>query len=153
MRASILTGTILAIAVAAAAATHKGDISVTDGQVRANLGGSANSAAYMVIENHGSRPDTLVSVNCACADKAEAHISRMVGQVMTMAPAGPVTVPAHGRVVFAPDGLHVMLMGVKRPLVAGHRQAMTLRFAHGGAVTANFEVRERITSGAPMGGM
>jgi periplasmic copper chaperone A len=152
MRASILTGTILAIAVAAAAA-QKGDISVTDGQVRASLGGSSNSAAYMVIANRGARPDTLVALSCACADKAEAHVSRMTGQVMTMAPAGPVVVPAHGRVVFAPDGLHVMLTGVKHALVAGHRQAMTLRFAHAGAITANFEVRERITGGAPMGGM
>jgi hypothetical protein len=153
MRASILTGTVLAIAVAAAAGARKGDIGVSDGQVRASLGGSANSAAYMVIDNRGARPDTLVAVSCACADKAEAHISRMTGQVMTMAPAGPVVVPAHGRVVFAPDGLHVMLTGVKRPLVAGHRQAMTLRFAHAGAITANFEVRERIVSGAPMSGM
>jgi copper(I)-binding protein len=77
----------------------------------------------------------------------------MSGSMMTMAPAGPVTIPAHGRVEFAPGGLHVMLMGVKRPLVDGHRQVMTLTFAHAGRVEASFAVRERIGAAMAMGGM
>jgi copper(I)-binding protein len=121
-------------------------ISVRNAQVRASLGGSSNSAAYMVIVNDGPRDDQLLSVSCVCADSVEAHVSRMEHGMMTMAPAGPVAVPAHGRVAFAPGGLHVMLMGVRRPLIDGRGQVMTLRFAHAGAIRATFKVRERIVA-------
>ena len=61
-------------------------------------------------------------------------------------------VPAHGRVAFSPDGMHVMLMGLRGRLVDGARQPMTLRFEHAGPVTASFQVRARITGGG-MGAM
>jgi len=78
--------------------------------------------------------------------------------VMTMAPAGPVTIPAHGEVVFKPGGLHVMLTGVKGRLTDGRRQTMLLRFERAGAVSASFQVSDRILDDSPapagaMGGM
>ena len=84
------------------------------------------------------------------AGKAEAHLSRMDHGVMTMAPAGPVVIPAHGRVVFKPSGLHVMLLGVKGRLMDGRNQPMMLRFERAGVVTATFQVRAQILdAGAP----
>ena len=74
---------------------------------------------------------------------------------MTMAAAGPVRAPAHGKVTFAPDGLHVMLIGLKAPLLDGRVQPMTLHFASAGAITVPFAVRARIETGgagATMGG-
>jgi len=158
MRIAILIGlgaASVAAALAIAAPRPSGDVTVSDGQMRATLGGSANSAAYMVIANAGSRPDRLLSVTCACADRAEIHRSGVQGGMMTMAPAGPVVVPAHGRVAFSPGGLHVMLTGVRRRLAAGGRQVMTLRFERAGQVTAAFQVRARIIGQGigPMRGM
>lgn len=137
-----------ALALAAPALARKaGPITVSDAVVRASLGDSPNSAAYMVITNTGARPDRLVSVSCPCAAEVQVHITRNTGGVMSMEPAGPVVVPAHGRVAFSPDGMHVMLMGLKGRLVDGARQPMTLRFEHAGPVTASFQVRARITGG------
>jgi periplasmic copper chaperone A len=141
-----------ALAVSSAAIAAPGAIVVSDAEVRASLGGSTNTAAYLTISNTGSEPDRLVSVVCACAAHAEAHATGMKGQMMTMAPAGPVVVPAHGKVTFAPGGLHLMLTGLKAPLVDGRSQEMTLRFERAGEVRARFQVHARIVGGA-MGGM
>jgi copper(I)-binding protein len=152
MRATglIVIATLIAALAAPASARPRparpSPIAVTGAEVRASLGGSANSAAYMVIANSGPKPDRLVSVDCACAVQAEVHRSSMEGGVMSMAPAGPVEIPAHGRVVFAPGGLHVMLTGVKHPLIDGRRQAMTLSFERAGRIEAGFDVRTRIVS-------
>jgi hypothetical protein len=61
---------------------------------------------------------------------------------MTMLSA--VTIPAGGKVEFKPDGLHVMLVGLKGPLKAGGMQEMTLRFQKAGTVKAGFHVRDVI---------
>ena len=153
MRRAIL---ILAagLAVSTPAAARPGDITISDAEVRASLGGSTNTAAYLTISNKGGEPDRLLSVSCACAAEAEAHATGMKGPMMTMAPAGPVVVPAHGHVSFAPGGLHIMLTGLKAPLLDGSRQEMVLRFERAGPVRAHFQVRARIVGGAQgMGAM
>lgn len=143
----------LAVSTAAAAA-GPGDIAVSGAEVRASLGGSANTAAYLTITNNGAEPDRLVSVACDCAAEAQVHATGMKGRMMTMAPAGPVAVPAHGHVSFAPGGLHIMLTGLKAPLVDGASQEMVLRFEHAGPIRARFQVHARIaTPMAPMPGM
>jgi len=152
MKAAIAAAVLALAAAPAMAKPHAGrpsDILVSGGQIRASLGGSPNSAAYMTIANAGPKPDRLVSITCACAGKAEAHLSRMDHGVMTMAPAGPVVIPAHGRVVFKPSGLHVMLLGVKGRLMDGRNQPMMLRFERAGVVTATFQVRAQILDAGP----
>jgi hypothetical protein len=140
----------LAAALAVPALAAAGPISVSDAQVRASLGGSANSAAYMTIRNAGGAPDQLLGVDCACAAKTELHLTRMAGGMAMMAPSGPITVPAHGDVAFSPGGYHVMLTGLKAPLVNGRSQPMTLRFAHAGEMRVSFAIRTQIRGpGAP----
>lgn len=148
MRWLALAGVAL-ISTGAVAATAP--ITVSNAQVRASLGGSTTSAAYMTLTNHTDRPDRLIGVDCACAARAEAHLTRIQNGVASMAPAGPVSVPAHGQVRFSPDGLHVMLTGVKTELKAGHVQPMTLHFEHAGDLTVRFAVKAQISGG--MGGM
>jgi copper(I)-binding protein len=153
-----MRGAILALAallvLATTALAKPSAIVVSNAEVRASLGGSTNTAAYMTITNTGPVPDRLLSVTCACAAQAEVHATGMRGQMMTMVPAGPVVVPAHGHVTFAPGGLHVMLTGVKAPLIDGGRQDIVLRFERAGEVRTGFQVHARIvTPTAPMPGM
>jgi copper(I)-binding protein len=150
MRIKALTLAGLLLAGPALAGPSK--ITVSGGEIRASLGGSPNSAAYMTIANDGSSPDRLLSVACDCAAQAIPHLSEMKNGVMTMKATGPVVIPAHGHVVFAPGGVHVMLTSVKRPLVAGRGQDMVLRFEHAGAVRAHFAITDHIGA-HPGGGM
>ena len=51
-----------------------------------------------------------------------------------------IAIPAGQRIVLAPNGLHLMLMDLKQPLVAGQRFTVTLRFAHAGAREVGVDV-------------
>lgn len=147
--AFILVGAL----VAGPALASPARITVSGGEIRASLGGSPNSAAYMTIANDGSQPDQLLSVACACAASAVPHQSEMKAGVMTMKATGPLAVRGHSRLLFQPGGLHVMLTGLKRPLVAGQHQDMVLHFAHAGAIRARFDVKDRLdTPAAPASG-
>jgi copper(I)-binding protein len=57
-----------------------------------------------------------------------------------MSMVGEVEIPAGGAVQFRPDGLHVMLVGLKGPFKAGQTKVMTLRFQKAGKVQAPFHV-------------
>jgi copper(I)-binding protein len=137
----------VSLAGASAAGAHEvkaGDLTLKGVVVRASLGANPNTAAYLTIVNAGPTPDRLLSVSCACAASVSAHLSQMHGGMMSMAPAGPVVVPAHGAVSFAPGGLHLMVMGLKAPLQDGAMQEMTLRFQRAGVVKAGFHVQAKI---------
>lgn len=152
MRNLILSGLALAVLVAVPASAHEvkaGDLTLKALAVRASLGANPNTAAYLTITNAGAKPDRLLSAACTCAAKVEAHTSQMTGATMSMTPSGPVSIPAHGSVSFAPGGLHLMVTGLKAPLVDGRMQEMTLKFERAGVVKAGFHVQGRITN-APM---
>jgi copper(I)-binding protein len=148
-----------AIALAAAllfpALAHAGDIAVTGAQLRASIGHSPNSAAYMTLTNAGGRADRLLSASCACAARVEIHATEVMQGMVMMESAASVNIPAHGVVSFKPGGLHLMLTGLKQPLADGGEQKLTLVFQHAGPVTAPFRIKARIDAGAaaPMAGM
>jgi hypothetical protein len=148
----------LVLAGTASADPHqvkKHDITISNRMVRASLGHSPNSAAYVVIANKGGAPDALVSASCACASRVDIHKSMMMRGVMMMQPAAPVTIPAHGQVTFRPGGYHLMLEGLKEPLRDGGEQNITLTFQHAGPITAAFHIRSQISpeGGPSMPGM
>jgi copper(I)-binding protein len=137
----------LSLVLAGAAQAHevkKGDLTLSDLQVRATVAGVPTSAAYLTITNAGKTPDRLVSITCACASSAMVHESRTRNGISSMAMLRELTIPAEGKVTFKPDGLHVMLVGLKGPLKAGGRQDITLRFQKAGTVKADFHVRDVI---------
>jgi len=139
-----LAGFAGAAAFAASVAQAASPIAVTNGQVRASLKGTPNSAAYMVIANSSARADALLSARCACAGMVEIHRTEDTGAMSMMASAAPVAIPAHGRLAFSPGGYHLMLMGLKGPLKVGETQDITLVFQHAGAITAHFAIRSSI---------
>jgi copper(I)-binding protein len=57
-----------------------------------------------------------------------------------MREADGLEIPARTRIVLAPHGLHLMLMGLQRPLLAGQRFAVTLTFEHAGERTVSVAV-------------
>jgi periplasmic copper chaperone A len=58
---------------------------------------------------------------------------------MRAAPGLPV--PAGETVALTPNSLHIMLTGLKQPLVAGQSFPLTLSFAHNPAVTVDVKVQ------------
>jgi copper(I)-binding protein len=125
-------------------------ITISERVVRASIGSSPNTAAYMVISNAANVPDKLLSASCACAAKVEIHLSHQMHGMMMMDSAAPVLIPAHGSVSFQPGGLHLMITGLKEKLIDKGSQDITLVFEHAGPVTADFHIRSQIAAdGAP----
>jgi copper(I)-binding protein len=85
------------------------------------------------------------------------HDNAMDGDVTRMTDMETIEVPAHGEVVLAPGGRHVMLTGLAEPLVLEDRFTLKLTFEHAGDVDVEVLVEslaDHLTapaSGAAMG--
>jgi copper(I)-binding protein len=104
--------------------------------VRATTGAKDPSmtGAFMTIRNTGSGDARLVRASSTVADEVQLHVMKTDGGTAHMHRVRTgFRVPAHGRAVLQPGGMHVMLMGLARPLVAGDEVTLVLTF--GGGVT------------------
>ena len=103
--------------------------------------------AYMTIVNRGAADQVIVSAESADYERIELHRSVVADGVSTMQAIGEVRIPANGRVEFAPTGLHLMLIGPRRPqAVDGHVQ-IVLRLSSGEEVDVSAVVRRRDDAG------
>ena len=150
MRAFLPFACALAFAVPAAAhQVTQGDLTLTDLQVRASLGQAPNTAGYLTIRNAGHRPDRLLSASCTCAARVELHAHQMRKGVARMVRVRAVAVPSGGEARLAPGGAHLMLFGLKQPVLDGTNVPMTLVFQRAGRVSTNFHVRSQIGAAPP----
>ena len=102
----------------------------------------ANSAAYLILKNHGSSAVRLVGVSCSAA-AAELHRTVMKSEgVMGMEPAGEIEILPGGELLFEPGGLHVMLVGLGQPLTEGDVVALTFEFDDGQELLVDALVRQ-----------
>ena len=131
--ASLLLLALPALAIAGAPA-------VSDAWARATPPGVDVGAAYLTITG-GSTDDRLVGASTDRASMVHLHTIEESGGVAAMRPVDGVVVPAGKRVVLAPKGTHIMLMGLTRPLVAGETFTLTLQFEKAGEQTVTVTVR------------
>jgi copper(I)-binding protein len=116
-------------------------ITVRDAWARTADSG-AMTAVYFTLANAGEASDTLSGVTSVDAEQAAMHISTQHGGMMHMSPVTSLPVPAVDSVMFRPLGAHVMLTGVRRPLVAGDSVDLTLTFVSGRTVGVRAGVRQ-----------
>lgn len=125
-------------------ATATGDLMVHEPWSRPLPPTARNGAAYMVIHNHGNEPDRLVGGTTDIAETVEVHTHIMQDDLMKMVRlVDGAEIPAGEKVVFKPHDLHVMLMGLTRPLVAGEQYQLTLTFERGGDQEVTVVVEDR----------
>lgn len=150
MRALIAALTF-ALAVGAAGAAVAGTVEIRDAWIRATPPGAATAAGYAVIINHGFSTDRLIGGHTAVAGSVEAHQMSMSGGVMRMRPIpGGLAIGASATVKLSPNGDHLMLIGLKRPLKSGDHVHVTLQFSRAGSVVADFQVRDAAPGGMRM---
>ncbi len=100
-------------------------------------------AGYMVLANEGGSPAVVVGASSAEFDVVEMHRMVEVEGTMRMEAQPALRVEPGATLALAPGGLHLMLIGPKRPLVAGDRVAIELRLESGELILATAEVRRR----------
>lgn len=99
------------------------------------------AAGYALILNRGAAADELLAASSPLAARIEIHATSMTGGVMRMREIEAVSLPAGGRVVLAPGGLHLMIMGVEQSLKVGDSLPIILRFRRAGEIEVRFVLR------------
>jgi copper(I)-binding protein len=97
--------------------------------------------AYFTVRNRGDEPDTVESVAVDGAAVSHLHTMRLAGAMMHMTILDPAVVPAHGDLMLAVGGTHLMFEGMTRALRLGDTVTVRLRFARGGVVSFPLPVR------------
>lgn len=121
---------LMIICVSISAHAHEyevGDISVHHPYAYATKAGDATDAVFLTITNDGEVADNLVGVKTAIADKAEIKNGNEVIEKLE--------IKAHESKRFKPDGLQIVLSGLKGAHKINERKPMTLIFEKSGEVT------------------
>jgi copper(I)-binding protein len=141
---------VLAVLVAAGAlagpqaAAHgygAGDLQVRHPWTRATPAGATVAAGYLEIRNSGQQADRVLGASTPAAERVELHVQVQEGDVLKMREVKDFPVPARQRLTLRPGGSHLMLVGLKQPLVKGGRVPLTLRFERAGELQIELEVQ------------
>jgi len=118
-----------------------GNIMVDKPWSPATPGGANTAAAYMTVMNHGTAPDTLLGATSPVGNLQIHQMSNANG-VMTMRPMpNGIPIPPGATVNFdLKSGYHLMLTGLKAPLMQGARFPATLKFEKAGPVQVEFSI-------------
>jgi copper(I)-binding protein len=120
---------LLAQLAFAAFAAPPPQVTITGAWARATLPHQDNTAVYMTLQSQGG--DLLAGVSSPEAGMAMLHKNTMHGSMESMDDMESVKLPAHQPVVFAPKGMHIMLMDLKHALKPGDTVHVQLQLAHG----------------------
>jgi hypothetical protein len=118
------------------------DVIAHDAWARVPLPSKTETALYVVVENHSSQKRAIVSVSSDSAAAAEMHQMTMVKMTMVMTPISQVAIPARGKTSFNPNGMHIMLYGLKARPSPGDTIHATLKLDDGTTVPVEATVRK-----------
>lgn len=103
---------------------------------------ATNGAAYLMVHNNSKIADKLIAVSSPIAKTAMLHQSVSRDGHITMEHQSSIVIDANDMVMFKPGGYHVMLMGLKRPLVSGQSFELTLTFENAGDITTTVMIKK-----------
>jgi copper(I)-binding protein len=121
--------------------TTLAEIVVEDAWARATPPGARTGAIYLTLSNDGAA-DSLVGAATEAADRAELHTHVHENGMMAMLEVESIGLPAGGTTRLKPHGDHVMLFGLRGPLVAGEALNLTLEFSLGAPLTVAVPIRD-----------
>lgn len=136
-----LTTALMFPPVAHAHEVQVGDLEIIHPAIPLPPRSAPTAAGYMVIANNGTAPDRLIGVEVPMAASASLHRTEVSADgIARMLPIKAVAIPANDTVLFEQGAMHVMVMGLSRPLNQGDMVPATLIFEHAGRVEIAFMV-------------
>ena len=109
---------------------------------RASSGHGKNSVAYLSIRNHASKDDYLIEVKTNVAAMTSLHNHINDKGIMKMRAVKQIVIPGDGSIRLQPGGFHIMLMGLKKPLVEGDKFDLKLVFKNAGNIMCSIIVKK-----------
>lgn len=124
-----------------AAAAAPGTVTVADAWCRPTPNGAKVGGCYVTLT--AGSDDKLLSVSTALADSAQIHEMKTENGVMSMGelPDG-LPLPAGQTVELKPGSTHIMLMGLRDPLVDGSVASFTLTFEKAPAIGVHAAIKQ-----------
>ena len=138
---------LLACTAPAAAWAHDaraGAIQIGHPFATPSLAGTKNGSAYLAtLANEGAGADRLLRASTPAAERVELHSMAVDGQgVMRMREVDAIELAPKASLKMRPGlGFHLMLIGLKQPLMEGASFPMTLEFERGGKVEVKVVVQ------------
>ena len=109
---------------------------------RATPAGAPTGAAYATLVNKSNAGDQLTAASSDVAATVQIHQMSVVKGVMEMHQlADGLAIPAGASVTLKPGSYHVMLIGLKKPLIAGETLPLTLTFANAGNISVTVPIK------------
>jgi len=136
---------LVALALAATLAALPalaGELSVTNAWSRATPPGVTVGVAYFTLENYTGKPDRLLKISSPVASKLQVHRTEVLDGIARMREVAVLHVDAGQVLEFAPNGMHVMLTGLKQPLVEGKTFEIEMLFELAGPRKVRVPVRK-----------
>lgn len=133
----LLLSSVLIIPLAHAEITDP--VKITDAYSYATSEKQNNGAVFFTIK-HQSPGDKIIKAETDIAAIAELHTHIMEGDVMKMRKVDALEIPEAGTLELKPSADHVMLIGLKKPLVEGEAFKLTLSFEKSGQRTIDVPV-------------
>lgn len=116
-------------------------LQVRNGYVRGLPSSVVNTSAYMTLVNRGDSDIKLTGASSPAANSVTLHNTvRRAGGQMSMEHLMSATVAAGGRLELKSGGMHLMLMGLKKPLRDGDSVRVSLQFEGGFVQTITLPV-------------
>ncbi|MFZ4406295.1 MAG: copper chaperone PCu(A)C [Paracraurococcus sp.] len=123
-----------------ASAQPTGELTITRPWTRA-AGQNGTGAGFLGIGNAGRAADRLIGASAPIARVTEIHTHVREGDILRMRPVEAIEIPAGQTVTLQPGGFHLMLIGLKEPLIQGQAVPVTLRFERAGEVPVMLAVQ------------
>ena len=131
----------LAIAAGLATPAMAAPLEVSDAWFRA-LPAGLPAGGYFTLRNNGDSDVALTGAASSGCGMLMLHMSMEGGGTGSMMQVNSVSVPAHGKLAFAPGGYHLMCTHPTPAMKPGAKVAVTLEFADGTKVEAAFAVKD-----------
>jgi copper(I)-binding protein len=130
-----------------AVAWAQAPVSVSGAWARASAPGQTDGAVYLSL--YSAAGDTLTGADTPAADMAMLHSTTSKGGMSGMQDMDSLPLPPGKMVTLAPHGMHLMLMGLKKPLKAGQSVDVDLTFAKSGKMHLSVPVQPLSAAGPP----
>lgn len=109
-------------------------IAVEEPWARATPKGTKMGAAYMTLVNNGASPERLLGATTPLAEHVQFHQETEEKGVSRMRELKVVDMKPGEKIIFKPGEMHVMIIGLKQPLMEGQTFPLTLQFEKAGIV-------------------
>ncbi len=126
----------------AALPAFAGELTVTNAWSRTTPPGVTVGVAYFNLKNDTGKSDRLLKISSPVAAKVQIHRTEIQDGMARMREVAVLHVDANQTVEFAPNGMHVMLMGLKKPLVEGQKFELEFLFEVAGPRKIQVAVRK-----------